>query len=71
MFDSVNPDKYDPKADSDLLQLNKADVDNHNKDGAGLWVVIHDRVYDVEAFRAHAPCGSDFLEQYISESRGR
>jgi cytochrome b involved in lipid metabolism len=34
----------------ELPMLWKADIDNHNKDG-GLWIIIHDKVYDVLDFR--------------------
>ena len=47
----------------DLPRIRKADLENHNRDG-GLWLVIHGRVYDVDAFKADAPCGTECLTQY-------
>ena len=47
--------------------IRKADLENHNKDG-GLWVVIHGRVYDVEAFKKDAPCGSECLDEYAGNN---
>lgn len=34
----------------DLPLIKKADLENHNLDG-GLWVVINNKVYDVQDFR--------------------
>ena len=54
--------------EDDLLQIRKSDLENHNKDG-GSWVVIHGKVYDLHLFRQYAPCGSDYLLQYIGEGQ--
>lgn len=43
--------------------IRKADVENHNKDG-GLWIVIHGKVYDVQAFKDQAPCGSEVFQDW-------
>ncbi len=59
----ANLDKYTHKAAEDVQQIRKADLENHNKDG-GLWVIIHGRVYDVQDFKANAPCGSELLLEY-------
>ncbi|XP_071532835.1 E3 ubiquitin-protein ligase HERC2 isoform X2 [Panulirus ornatus] len=46
--------------------IRKADLENHNKDG-GLWIVVNGKVYDVQEFRATAPCGSDILQYYAGQ----
>ena len=34
----------------DLVVIQKADLENHNKEG-GLWVVIHGKVFDLQEFK--------------------
>jgi E3 ubiquitin-protein ligase HERC2 len=45
------------KSYDDLPLIRKADLDNHNMDG-GLWVLVNNKVYDVQDFRSVAkrPC---------------
>ncbi|XP_076028585.1 E3 ubiquitin-protein ligase HERC2 isoform X2 [Oratosquilla oratoria] len=50
----------------DVQVIRKADLENHNKDG-GLWIVVNGKVYDVQDFRASAPCGSDVLQYYSGQ----
>lgn len=38
------------KFHDDLPLINKADLENHNEDG-GLWVVVNNKVYDVQDIR--------------------
>lgn len=38
------------KNHDDLPLIRKADLENHNLDG-GLWVVINNKVYDIQDFR--------------------
>lgn len=38
------------KSHEELPLIRKADLENHNLDG-GLWVVINNKVYDVQDFR--------------------
>lgn len=38
------------KIAEELPLIRRADLDNHNLDG-GLWIVINDKVYDVQDFR--------------------
>lgn len=38
------------KSYDDLPLIRKADLDNHNMDG-GLWVLVNNKVYDVQDFR--------------------
>lgn len=35
---------------SELSVIQKADLENHNKEG-GLWVVIHGKVFDLQEFK--------------------
>lgn len=60
-------EKYTLKPSEDINIIRQADLENHNKDG-GLWVVIHGKVYDVQEFKAQAPCGSEKLLQYAGKS---
>lgn len=39
------------KLPEDLPLIRKADLENHNLDG-GLWLVIHNKVYDVQDYRS-------------------
>ncbi|KAK7864133.1 hypothetical protein R5R35_007650 [Gryllus longicercus] len=52
-----------PKAPEELPLIRKADLENHNRDG-GLWIVVNRKVYDVQDFRAQAPCGSSTLQRF-------
>jgi len=54
------------KVTEEVPLIRKADLENHNKDG-GLWVVIHNKVYDIQDFKAQAPCGNDLLLEYAGE----
>ena len=56
-------DKYNQKQAEDVQLIRKADLENHNKDG-GLWVVVHGRVFDVQDFKAQAPCGRHVLVEF-------
>ncbi|XP_015510519.2 E3 ubiquitin-protein ligase HERC2 [Neodiprion lecontei] len=40
-----------------------ADLENHNRDG-GLWIVIQDKVYDVQDFRYEGACAPELLQRY-------
>ncbi|XP_063244096.1 E3 ubiquitin-protein ligase HERC2 isoform X2 [Bacillus rossius redtenbacheri] len=51
------------KTPEDAPMIRKADLENHNRDG-GLWIVINRKVYDVQDFRAQAPCSSEQLQKY-------
>lgn len=62
-------EKYTHKPSEDINIIRQADLENHNKDG-GLWVVIHGKVYDVQEFKAQAPCGSEKLIQYAGKYQG-
>lgn len=46
----TRPNNYSHKIHDDLPLIRKADIDNHNLDG-GLWLIIHNRVYDIQDFR--------------------
>ncbi|XP_065932274.1 E3 ubiquitin-protein ligase HERC2 isoform X3 [Magallana gigas] len=63
---SYTLEKYTHKPSEDINIIRQADLENHNKDG-GLWVVIHGKVYDVQEFKAQAPCGSEKLLQYAAK----
>lgn len=59
-FKGYTLEKYTQKSSEDINIIRQADLENHNKDG-GLWVVIHGKVYDVQEFKAQAPCGTERL----------
>ncbi|XP_048506982.1 E3 ubiquitin-protein ligase HERC2 isoform X2 [Athalia rosae] len=40
-----------------------ADLENHNRDG-GLWIVIHNKVYDVQDFRYEGACTPEMLQRF-------
>lgn len=41
---------FPQKTLDDLPLIRKADLENHNRDG-GLWVVLNNKVYDIQDFR--------------------
>lgn len=41
---------FQHKSHDDLPLIKRADIENHNLDG-GLWVIINNKVYDVQDFR--------------------
>ncbi|KAK6172413.1 hypothetical protein SNE40_016067 [Patella caerulea] len=45
-------------------KIHPIDIENEIKDG-GHWVIIHGKVYDVQDFKAEAPCGREILNEYI------
>ncbi|CAH1776574.1 unnamed protein product, partial [Owenia fusiformis] len=59
-------EKYTHKSTDEVMQIRKADLENHCKDG-GLWVVIHGRVYDIQDFKSNAPCGAEVLLDYAAK----
>ncbi|XP_061183765.1 E3 ubiquitin-protein ligase HERC2-like isoform X1 [Saccostrea echinata] len=63
---SYTLEKYTQKSSEDINIIRQPDLENQNKDG-GLWVVIHGKVYDIQEFKAQAPCGSEKLLQFAAE----
>ena len=47
---SENLSSFARESESDLPVIQKADLENHNKEGH-LWVVIHGKVYDLQEFK--------------------
>lgn len=54
------------KPPDDLPLIRKADLENHNLDG-GLWIVINNKVYDVQDFRCENACTMDLLQKYAGK----
>lgn len=54
------------KLHDDLPLIRKADLENHNLDG-GRWVVINNRVYDVQDFRCDNTAMTELLEKYAGK----
>ena len=47
--------------------LRKADLENHNREG-GLWVIVDDKVYDLESMKlAGGPCCPELLQKFCGE----
>ncbi|XP_044756400.1 E3 ubiquitin-protein ligase HERC2 [Coccinella septempunctata] len=46
----------------DLPLIRKADLENHNRDG-GLWVVLNNKVYDIQDFRCENTAFSEQLQK--------
>lgn len=44
---------------------------NDGKNGANTWLVIHDMVYDVTAYKNKHPGGAELLEEYAGEDATR
>ncbi|KAK5650580.1 hypothetical protein RI129_001609 [Pyrocoelia pectoralis] len=51
------------KYHEDLPLIRKADLENHNLDG-GLWVVINNKVYDVQDYRSENSTIMELLQKY-------
>ncbi|XP_059157195.1 E3 ubiquitin-protein ligase HERC2-like isoform X2 [Physella acuta] len=60
---SYSLEKYSLHATEDVQMIRKADLENHNRDG-GSWVVIHGKVYNVQAFKAQAQCGAETFQEW-------
>lgn len=54
------------KPPEELPLIRKADLENHNFDG-GLWIVINNKVYDVQDFRCENACTMDLLQKYAGK----
>ncbi|XP_018562377.1 E3 ubiquitin-protein ligase HERC2 isoform X2 [Anoplophora glabripennis] len=54
------------KQHDDLPLIRKADLENHNLDG-GRWVVINNKVYDVQDFRCDNTSMTELLEKYAGK----
>lgn len=52
-----------PATPEDSVIIRECDLFNHNHDG-GLWIVINDKVYDVQDFSSQAPCDGELLQRY-------
>lgn len=50
----------------DLPLIRKADIENHNQDG-GLWVIINNKVYDIQDFRCENTNLIDLLQKYAGK----
>ena len=57
---------YTHKPYDDLPLIRKADLDNHNMDG-GLWVLINNKVYDVQDFRCDNSSITELLQKYAGK----
>lgn len=54
------------KYHDELPLIRKADLENHNLDG-GLWLVINNRVYDVQDFRCDNIALTELLQKYAGK----
>ncbi|CAH0559020.1 unnamed protein product [Brassicogethes aeneus] len=54
------------KIHEELPLIRKADIDNHNLDG-GLWLIINNRVYDVQDFRCENAALQETLQKYAGK----
>lgn len=54
------------KSSEELPLIRRADLENHNLDG-GLWIVINNKVYDVQDFRCENACTMDLLQKYAGK----
>ncbi|XP_044262446.1 E3 ubiquitin-protein ligase HERC2 isoform X2 [Tribolium madens] len=62
----TRPNPYCHKPYDDLPLIRKADLDNHNMDG-GLWVLINNKVYDVQDFRCDSSTINELLQKYAGK----
>lgn len=54
------------KVYDDLPLIRKADLENHNLDG-GRWVIVNNKVYDVQDFRCDNPSVTDLLKKHAGK----
>ncbi|XP_048524463.1 E3 ubiquitin-protein ligase HERC2 [Dendroctonus ponderosae] len=64
-FQSKLPN-FSHKLHDDLPLIRKADLENHNLDG-GRWLVLNNRVYDVQDFRSDNPTVMDVLQRFTGK----
>ncbi|XP_030756884.1 E3 ubiquitin-protein ligase HERC2 [Sitophilus oryzae] len=62
----TRPINISHKLHDDLPLIRKADLENHNLDG-GRWLVLNNRVYDVQDFRNDNPAITDILQKYTGK----
>ncbi|XP_050303138.1 E3 ubiquitin-protein ligase HERC2 [Anthonomus grandis grandis] len=62
----AKPSQISHKLHDDLPLIRKADLENHNSDG-GRWLVLNNRVYDVQDFRCDNPVITETLQQYAGK----
>ncbi|KAJ8962033.1 hypothetical protein NQ314_005815 [Rhamnusium bicolor] len=62
----AKPNNVSHKSHDDLPLIRKADLENHNLDG-GRWVVINNKVYDVQDFRCDNSSMTDLLQKYAGK----
>lgn len=54
------------KLHEELPLIRKADVENHNLDG-GRWVIVNNKVYDVQDFRCENPLVTELLKKHTGK----
>ncbi|XP_066141939.1 E3 ubiquitin-protein ligase HERC2 isoform X1 [Euwallacea fornicatus] len=59
----ARPQNVSHKLHDDLPLIRKADLENHNLDG-GRWLVLNNRVYDVQDFRCDNTAIAEVLQKY-------
>ncbi|KAF7266968.1 hypothetical protein GWI33_019752 [Rhynchophorus ferrugineus] len=62
----TRPPNVSHKLYDDLPLIRKADLENHNLDG-GRWLVLNNRVYDVQDFRNDNSSITDMLQKYTGK----
>ncbi|XP_056632300.1 E3 ubiquitin-protein ligase HERC2 isoform X1 [Diorhabda sublineata] len=65
----TKPNNAGHKIYDDLPLIRQADLENHNLDG-GRWVVINNKVYDVQDFRCDNPSVNEVLQKYAGKDVG-
>ncbi|KAJ8985747.1 hypothetical protein NQ317_014400 [Molorchus minor] len=62
----ARPNSVSHKLHDELPLIRKADLENHNLDG-GRWVVINNKVYDVQDFRCDNASLTELLQKYAGK----
>ncbi|XP_072386929.1 E3 ubiquitin-protein ligase HERC2 [Diabrotica undecimpunctata] len=65
----TKPNSITHKLYEDLPLIRQADLENHNLDG-GRWVVINNKVYDVQDFRCDNSSVNEILQKYAGKEVG-
>ncbi|XP_074029211.1 E3 ubiquitin-protein ligase HERC2 [Leptinotarsa decemlineata] len=59
----TRPNNMSHKLNEELPLIRQADLENHNLDG-GRWIVINNKVYDIQDFRCDNPSVTELLQKH-------
>ena len=51
--------------------ISREELDRHNEEGGGGWVVVHGRVYDTVTLAKMAPCDAERLAEWVGQDASK